>query len=186
MKKKNSIHWKWFYLRIIGTIGRKGLASDKFYVRRCDTCDLLNLICWIILPLSRWTNHKQNTKQKTSSQKQFEQYCMPNKNQIDIVTAWMHSYEQTNEKKQTAIESIRSLCCVEGILGFDGRRGTRLSSASSPRTPTSGGSLKIGRRSHERSKSPFRSFRWKRGSSKATDSDDEEGNKFIFHTHIRA
>lgn len=76
-----------------------------------------------------------------------------------------------------------SLCRVEGISGFDGRRGTPLSSASSPRTPASGGSLKIGRRSHERSKSPFRSFRWKRGSSKAADSDDEEGNKI--HNFIR-
>lgn len=89
-----------------------------------------------------------------------------------------------SKKSINRFESIHNHCAVvEGISGFDGRRGTPLSSASSPRTPTSGGSLKIGRRSHERSKSPFRSFRWKRGSSKATDSDDEEGNKFIFHTH---
>lgn len=97
----------------------------------------------------------------------------------------MHPICAKKKKTKNRIKNhgYRSLCGVEGISGFDGRRGTPLSSASSPRTPTSGGSLKIGRRSHERSKSPFRSFRWKRGSSKATDSDDEEGNKFIFHTH---
>lgn len=39
-------------------------------------------------------------------------------------------------------------------------------------TPGSGGSLKIGRRS--RSKSPFRSFRWKRSTSQAIDGDGEE------------
>lgn len=39
-------------------------------------------------------------------------------------------------------------------------------------TPGSGGSLKIGRRS--RSKSPFRSFRWKRSTSQAIDGDEQE------------
>lgn len=64
-------------------------------------------------------------------------------------------------------------------VGFNSRRGTPLASATSPRTPGSGGSLKIGRRSTERSKSPFRSFRWKRGSSRAVDfDDDDEGNKY--------
>lgn len=54
----------------------------------------------------------------------------------------------------------------------DHRRGT----PTTPITPSSGGSLKIGR-PRSRSKSPFRSFRWKRGSSSRTaDSDEEEGN----------
>lgn len=55
--------------------------------------------------------------------------------------------------------------------GFDTRRST----GASPRTPGSGGSLKIGRKSAERSKSPFRSFRWKRGTSRAIEFDDDEG-----------
>ncbi|XP_037917699.1 spectrin beta chain isoform X4 [Hermetia illucens] len=46
-----------------------------------------------------------------------------------------------------------------------------ISTRSSPTTPTSGGTLRIGRRS--RSKSPFRSFRWKRSSTRSGDSDDE-------------
>lgn len=62
--------------------------------------------------------------------------------------------------------------------GFDSRRSTPLALGSSSRTPGSGGSLKIGRRSVERSKSPFRSFRWKRGTSRNIELDyDEEGNK---------
>lgn len=49
----------------------------------------------------------------------------------------------------------------------------------SPTTPSNTGSLKIGR-PRSRSKSPFRSFRWKRGSSsRAADSDDEAGKIFI-------
>lgn len=60
--------------------------------------------------------------------------------------------------------------------GFDSRRSTPFASGSS-RTPGSGGSLKIGRRSGERSKSPFRSFRWKRGTSRNIELEyDEEGN----------
>lgn len=59
------------------------------------------------------------------------------------------------------------------IAGYEGKRSMPLS----PTTPTGGGSLKIGR-PRSRSKSPFRSFRWKRGSSRAVDSDDEEGNNF--------
>lgn len=51
----------------------------------------------------------------------------------------------------------------------------------SPTTPSNTGSLKIGR-PRSRSKSPFRSFRWKRGSSsRAADSDDEAGKiKLIY------
>ncbi|XP_055703671.1 spectrin beta chain isoform X3 [Phlebotomus papatasi] len=53
------------------------------------------------------------------------------------------------------------------------RRGTPVTSPrGDPLTPGSGGSLKIGRRS--RSKSPFRSFRWKRGSSRTIDDDEED------------
>lgn len=51
----------------------------------------------------------------------------------------------------------------------------RRSIPMSPTTPSNTGSLKIGR-PRSRSKSPFRSFRWKRGSSsRAADSDDEAG-----------
>lgn len=50
-------------------------------------------------------------------------------------------------------------------------------------TPGSGGSLKIGRRS--RSKSPFRSFRWKRSTSRAIDGEYEDNGDFegIPHKH---
>lgn len=65
---------------------------------------------------------------------------------------------------------------VEG--GFDSRRGTPNTSGLTQMTPRSGGSLKIGRRSTERSKSPFRSFRWKRTPSRTLDSEyDEEGKR---------
>lgn len=50
----------------------------------------------------------------------------------------------------------------------------------SPTTPSNTGSLKIGR-PRSRSKSPFRSFRWKRGSSsRAADSDDEAGKDQVY------
>lgn len=81
----------------------------------------------------------------------------------------------------------------------DGKRRSAGGLASAARMPTSpstpshphggsgslGGSLKIGR-PRSRSKSPFRSFRWKRGSSRApnVDSDDEEhdgGNQRILY-----
>lgn len=53
----------------------------------------------------------------------------------------------------------------------------RRSMTMSPTTPPGGGSLKIGR-PRSRSKSPFRSFRWKRGSSsRVAESDDEGGNQ---------
>lgn len=57
----------------------------------------------------------------------------------------------------------------------------RRSIPMSPTTPSNTGSLKIGR-PRSRSKSPFRSFRWKRGSSsRAADSDDEAGKiKLIY------
>lgn len=78
-------------------------------------------------------------------------------------------YRNNNQKPHKKITSL------EG--GFDSRRSTPFASGSSSRTPGSGGSLKIGRRSGERSKSPFRSFRWKRGTSRNIELDyDEEGN----------
>lgn len=60
-----------------------------------------------------------------------------------------------------------------------------MGSGTSPRTPGSGGSLKIGRRSTERSKSPFRSFRWRRSTSRAVEfDDDDEGNDKKTQTKI--
>lgn len=101
-------------------------------------------------------------------------------------------FENQNQTKKKSVNILNSVrihhANQDGGNGFDGRRSTPTSSASSPRTPTTGGSLKIGsRRSLERSKSPFRSFRWKRGSSKAIDSDDEEGKKVkLLHIHFRS
>lgn len=74
---------------------------------------------------------------------------------------------------------------IHSESGFDSRRSTPFASGSSSRTPGSGGSLKIGRRSGERSKSPFRSFRWKRGSSRNIELDyDEEGNKLVARKRV--
>lgn len=62
--------------------------------------------------------------------------------------------------------------------GFDSRRGTPNTSGITQFSPRSGGSMKIGRRSIERSKSPFRSFRWKRTPSRTFDfENDIEGKR---------
>lgn len=85
-------------------------------------------------------------------------------NRLNEQNRSIHKIEKTNKTNS-----------LEG--GFDSRRSTPFASGSSSRTPGSGGSLKIGRRSGERSKSPFRSFRWKRGTSRNIELDyDEEGN----------
>lgn len=81
-------------------------------------------------------------------------------------------------KKKTFARITFAKININSESGFDSRRTTPSALGSSSRTPGSGGSLKIGRRSGERSKSPFRSFRWKRGSSRNIELDyDEEGNK---------
>lgn len=76
---------------------------------------------------------------------------------------------------QYVMQTCKSPMMKQGAYDTDstltGQHMPSISTRSSPTTPTSGGTLRIGRRS--RSKSPFRSFRWKRSSTRSGDSDDE-------------
>lgn len=63
------------------------------------------------------------------------------------------------------------------IVSTDPRRSTT-TPVQSPREvklQSSGSMKETGTKRRSRSKSPFRSFRWKRGSSRAVDSDEEGG-----------
>lgn len=64
------------------------------------------------------------------------------------------------------------MLCGRAAGGLDRDRDRR-SATLSPNQSAGGGSLKIGR-PRSRSKSPFRSFRWKRGSSRAPNADSDD------------
>ncbi|KAG4068736.1 hypothetical protein HA402_002427 [Bradysia odoriphaga] len=75
--------------------------------------------------------------------------------------------------KRQSIEPVRQSISPKQGSATPPSGSDRRSIPMSPTTPSNTGSLKIGR-PRSRSKSPFRSFRWKRGStSRAADSDDE-------------
>lgn len=61
-------------------------------------------------------------------------------------------------------------------MGTDPRRSTPVQSPREVKLQSSGSMKETSStKRRSRSKSPFRSFRWKRGSSRAVDSDDEGG-----------
>lgn len=114
-------------------------------------------------------NHINESKNKKNLNHKCKQ--QPKQSCIRLLSVCLHAI--------TCFTSVRlyhaSLRTAINI-DLDHRRSSPLS-ATLPLS--SGGSLRIGRGSRTRSKSPFRSFRWKRGSSRAIDSDDEEGNNTI-------